>query len=764
MPDPLAKLGPELVGLIRLSSALNAKDINFYKSIDSGIKQQSDTANAEILSLLNKAISSAVTTSTDMEPADFVVSEDNDVENMKIISNVLDSLFDGVESGLGHHYSKKNGASVPSSSSIDDGYTYLDENDAKGTPSTSKLPHINVPKPQLQFGDRVDNTESHPFKPWITAKPNAIVPFEKSMQLVPAEDGVPEHYNNPYSYEIENQKYPEWIFEEIDQWEPIPWKESPDPIWIDQPGQLDELLLEMHKCKVIGVDLEHHDYRTYYGLTSLMQITTETHKDYLLDPLSPQLLPHLSVLNEVFTDPSIVKVFHGAFMDMVWLQRDLGLYVVSLFDTYHASRELLLPRHGLAFLLEKYSHFRTSKKWQLADWRLRPLNNEMRNYAKADTHFLIEVFTRMQADLLKKPGSLQKVLYASRKVADRRFEYSTFKPSGAGAEVVSTNNSVPLTPEFQDDLFSLNHGDTQLPWSKLMLYNNIDYSKFPVVEALFKWRDQRAREEDESIKYVMSDFVLTSLANAFDASNLEQLNETNVLNEINRSARFGSSSYVRKYLKDISELLGQVWHKVSKIKVTTAAPNVKKGANVYESVLDVERLQNEFADFSNKFKKLNFPNVSESEYKLEQAPDSTILGIEYSKKGTKIVDSKELEARLAKAKSQLQPDSVVVDIEPESETEQTSEPESEELEEVPESTNEIVTLRKHNKSRYTKVTANADEQLDLSKKVLQPLQHDRKQKKRSFNPYAAASEQNPDIARVRKRKRRDIGKGAVFKK
>ena len=31
------------------------------------------------------------------------------------------------------------------------------------------------------------------------------------------------------------------------------------------------------------------------------------------------------------------QVFHGAESDIVWLQQDLGLYVVNLFDTYHAS-------------------------------------------------------------------------------------------------------------------------------------------------------------------------------------------------------------------------------------------------------------------------------------------------------------------------------------------------------------------------------------------------------------------------------------------
>jgi len=52
------------------------------------------------------------------------------------------------------------------------------------------------------------------------------------------------------------------------------------------------------------------------------------------------LRDELEELNEVFTDPSIVKVFHGAESDIVWLQQDFNIYVVNLFDTFHASKVL----------------------------------------------------------------------------------------------------------------------------------------------------------------------------------------------------------------------------------------------------------------------------------------------------------------------------------------------------------------------------------------------------------------------------------------
>lgn len=66
-----------------------------------------------------------------------------------------------------------------------------------------------------------------------------------------------------------------------------------------------------------------------------------------------------------------LQVFHGAFMDIVWLQRDLGLYVVGLFDTHHACKALGYAGGSLAFLLKKFVNFDADKQYQMADWRIR---------------------------------------------------------------------------------------------------------------------------------------------------------------------------------------------------------------------------------------------------------------------------------------------------------------------------------------------------------------------------------------------------------
>ena len=44
------------------------------------------------------------------------------------------------------------------------------------------------------------------------------------------------------------------------------------------------------------------------------------------------------LLNEVFTNPQIMKVLHGADMDIVWLQKDFGVYMVVLNSVFHIGK------------------------------------------------------------------------------------------------------------------------------------------------------------------------------------------------------------------------------------------------------------------------------------------------------------------------------------------------------------------------------------------------------------------------------------------
>lgn len=134
--------------------------------------------------------------------------------------------------------------------------------------------------------------------------------------------------------------------------------------WVDTEGKLQELAEKLEASTEFAVDLEHHSYRSYLGFTCLMQVSTRT-EDFLIDAL--ELRHAMPLLATAFSDPKIVKVLHGADMDILWLQRDFGLYVVNLFDTGQATRCLFhaisssayaftVPLHCATILCSHSSH------------------------------------------------------------------------------------------------------------------------------------------------------------------------------------------------------------------------------------------------------------------------------------------------------------------------------------------------------------------------------------------------------------------------
>lgn len=820
----LEQYAPILKNLIRYSSAVNAKDISFYKSIDPSIRDQANDISSDLIDTMNDILMSALTVSTD-DSEETTFKSNSEKENNQILSNVLDTLLEKVEINLDNHYKAKKNKHFQSANnnnrtvnSAADGYTYLDQNeDVSASSSTIPRGSANMEKPQTKFLTPVNNFEITPFKPLIEFKPNAMKSLQDSLQLVEPTDEVPLHYENPYAYEIMNAEYPEWILNSVpenERYESIPWVGSPEAQWIDSPEKLDSLLVELNKCKVIAIDLEHHDYRTYHGLTSLMQITTDTRIDYLLDPLSPTLRPHLTTLNEVFTNPNIIKVLHGAFMDVIWLQRDLGLYLVSLFDTFHAAKQLSLGKYSLAFLLEEYVKFRTSKKWQLADWRLRPLSAEMKDYAKADTHFLIEIFYKMHEDLLKIPNALQKALYASRKVAVRRFEYSTFRPKNlsmsSNSEVVTTSGSVPLLDEITGKI-TLSF-DRDLPWTNLIYSNGIPLERRPLLEVLYKWRDNEARTNDESPRYIMSDFILVSLANSFQIGHEDDVNANSVMAVINKHSKFGGSYYVRKCVKNLTDTIKDALIELKGIdlnvlqtmtngrssdELNTAEQAVNSSLpsadlhGIYSSVKDVSKLQKQFNSF-NSFYNSTIKLDSEKPQQIDSVDDSSedgVFAVEYGKKGkAMIVKNKSIKNRIGEVVDFFVKDmgkGVEFAVEGEEEASEDNLPEEEETQGVDAVKNgeavnlrdEIITLRKkrsarnpNNKRKAKDLSESSEEpSVDFSKSIMEKDSNDKnrnkKQKKKpSFDPYSKDALADMNVPQLKKKKMVDRGKNVIFKK
>jgi len=230
----------------------------------------------------------------------------------------------------------------------------------------------------------------------------------------------------------------------------------------------------------------------------------------------PAVRSKLHTLNEAFANPDIIKVLHGADWDIIWLQRDFGIYIVNLFDTYQASRAInRLTGHSLASLLKEYTTFLPEKKYQLADWRIRPLTEELLKYARSDTHFLIYIFFAILNDPAMTPAVLQDIRTRSATTASQVYdhvEYDFEEGYGSGGwrrladksgklQIWGIDNPAPRAGS------PVNTGVPE-PWKWT---DKQGRAKFEVFRLLHAWRDRVAREEDESTGYILSNKNLMAI-------------------------------------------------------------------------------------------------------------------------------------------------------------------------------------------------------------------------------------------------------------
>ncbi len=165
--------------------------------------------------------------------------------------------------------------------------------------------------------------------------------------------------------------------------------------WIKTRPRLKEIARILGQAIIIGVDLESDSLYHYYEKVCLLQIATES-ASFVLDPLE---LKDLSVLQPVFSNPGIRKVFHGADYDIRSLYRDFQLEVNNLFDTQMACQFLGLQETGLEAVLRNRFQVELNKKFQRADWSRRPLSQEMVEYATMDGQYLIPLARELKREL-----------------------------------------------------------------------------------------------------------------------------------------------------------------------------------------------------------------------------------------------------------------------------------------------------------------------------------------------------------------------------
>lgn len=166
-------------------------------------------------------------------------------------------------------------------------------------------------------------------------------------------------------------------------------------IYIDTPDAADRFLASLGEPPRLAVDTEGASFHRFVDRIYLLQISTAS-ANAILDPLT---IGKPRRLGELLQSSESETVFHDADYDLRLLFQDYGWHARHLFDTRIAAQLLGIRQFGLAALLEQFLGVKLDKKHQRADWSMRPLPQDMLDYATQDTMYLLQLRDQLAAEL-----------------------------------------------------------------------------------------------------------------------------------------------------------------------------------------------------------------------------------------------------------------------------------------------------------------------------------------------------------------------------
>ena len=249
---------------------------------------------------------------------------------------------------------------------------------------------------------------------------------------------------------------------------------NPPFLWAATPPDLAAICASIAAHGEVAVDSESNALYAYQERICLIQLAVPG-AEYIVDPLAGL---DLAPLGAAMADPAVRKVFHAAQQDVAGLKRDYGFEFANLFDTMWAARILGWPRLGLGDILQEHFGALSDKRFQRADWGLRPLPPDALAYARLDVRYLLALRDRQEAAL---------------RAAGRAEE---------AAEIMAQlAQTPPADPAYGPDAF----------WRVKGVYDLGDRER-AVLWELYHWRDQVAHQRDRPPFKVLNDSMLIELA------------------------------------------------------------------------------------------------------------------------------------------------------------------------------------------------------------------------------------------------------------
>ena len=164
------------------------------------------------------------------------------------------------------------------------------------------------------------------------------------------------------------------------------------------------MISEIENEKILGIDAEFFGNSENDGIICIIQISS-IKKTYVIDTLKLHNLIEKK-LKFIFENEEIIKIFHGCDNDFLFILSNFNIFTKNIFDTERAFllyQNLLLNKQtknenlqSLNYLVKFFFNVKLDKSYQKSDWRIRPLTNNMFQYALNDAKSVLYLFFLFQ--------------------------------------------------------------------------------------------------------------------------------------------------------------------------------------------------------------------------------------------------------------------------------------------------------------------------------------------------------------------------------
>ena len=227
----------------------------------------------------------------------------------------------------------------------------------------------------------------------------------------------------------------------------------------------------------IGLDTEFVSERRYKALLCLVQIAVESEEGLQIEVIDALSEVDPQPIVDVLADPDLEVVVHSGRQDIALLRRTWGAQVRNIFDTQVSAAFVGSGiQAGYETLLNEILGVRVKKSASFTHWDRRPLTEEQLAYAAEDVDHLLELATVLHGRLEER-GRLQ---WASEE--SRELEAST------------------------------DERDLEDVFRRLPRVANLGGKGAALARELVYWREERARDEDRPVGWVLGDPALIEVA------------------------------------------------------------------------------------------------------------------------------------------------------------------------------------------------------------------------------------------------------------